>query len=68
MEDRRRAEMMYRAEAWRLLRQVGEPRSQWLTRQGCWLLCQLGRFLVELGRQLERYGLLQAEPGTGGAR
>jgi hypothetical protein len=32
----------------------------WLPRQGCWILCQMGRMLVMLGRRLEQYGLPQS--------
>ena len=67
MEDRRRAEARHRADAWRLLRQARGNRQPWFAQQGCWLLCQLGHLLIRLGQQLERYGPLHAEPGTGGA-
>ena len=56
----RHADIRREAERWRRTR-IG--RSDWLHRQGCWLLCWLGRMLVRLGRRLEHYG---APPvGTG---
>lgn len=44
------------AENRRLLRSVKMDQRRWLPRQGCWLLCQLGRLLVALGQHLQRYG------------
>jgi hypothetical protein len=45
--------------SWRLWRLSRHGERSWLSQQGCRLLCQLGRALVRLGRQLERYGLPQ---------
>ena len=56
MSDLRRQEAMRRAEHWRLVRLATGSRPGWLSRQGCWLLCQLGRTMVGLGRRLEGYG------------
>lgn len=43
-----------------LLRQAGlEPRD-WFSRQGCWLLCQMGHLLVALGKQLMSFGAAQS--------
>lgn len=39
------------------LHRTESPSRRWLPRQGCWLLCQMGRMLVMLGRRLEQYGL-----------
>ena len=49
-------EVARRRERRRLLREAGVHKRGWLSRQGCWLLCQLGRLLVALGQQLEQYG------------
>jgi hypothetical protein len=57
----RRADERQQAHMWRISRQLsarGEP--NWLSRQGCWLLCQLGRWMVSLGRQLQQGGLSNA--------
>jgi len=51
--DLRVAEVLQQAESRRLLREAG------IARQGCWLLCQLGRFLIKVGHRLERHGLSQ---------
>ncbi|MBN1580671.1 MAG: hypothetical protein JXA89_08195 [Anaerolineae bacterium] len=63
VEDQRRADRRRDAERWRLLRQ-GRRRSEqdWLSRQGCWLLCQLGRWMVRLGQGLQRAGAYQPGP------
>ncbi|MBN1640908.1 MAG: hypothetical protein JXA09_06710 [Anaerolineae bacterium] len=55
MEQMRRAEMRRDADRWRLLggARGAQPR---LPRGGCWLLDCLGRWLVEAGEQLQRYG------------
>ena len=61
VDDLRRADERQQALMWRLSRQVsarGQP--SWLSQQGCWLLCQLGRWMVNLGRQLQQYGLSNA--------
>ena len=55
MEKMRRAEMRRYAAQWRLLDQPRGKRS-WLARSRCWLLGCLGRWLVEAGKQLQRYG------------
>jgi hypothetical protein len=68
MEDRRRAEARHQAETWRLLRQVKANQPGWFVRRGCWVLCQVGHLLIRLGQQLEQYGPLHAEPGTGRAQ
>jgi hypothetical protein len=57
IEELRRDDERRQAEAWRLWRQVRLAEPSWLARQGCRLLCQLGRALVRAGRQLEGYGL-----------
>jgi len=53
-------EVARRRERRRLLREAGIDKRGWLPRQSCWLLCQVGRLLVALGEQLQRYG----QPGT----
>ena len=55
MEDRRRLEAEQVARNWRLLHRA-DGRHRWITRQGCWLLCQLGRALVWSGRRLQEAG------------
>jgi len=57
MVDMRLEEELCQAETRRLLREAGIDRRGWLARPGCWLLCQVGRLLVALGRRLEQYGL-----------
>jgi len=47
--------ILRRNETRRLLRQAGLEQRGWLSRQNCWLLCQLGHLLVSLGKRLERY-------------
>lgn len=47
-------EALRAAERNRLLREAGIQRQGWLSRQGCWLLCQLGRLLVALGQLLQK--------------
>lgn len=49
-------EVMIWRESCRLLRAAGIDQRGWLARGVCWLLCQLGRLLVTLGRRLQRYG------------
>jgi hypothetical protein len=49
-------ERLRRAEIDRQVREAGVRRRGWLSRQGCWLLCQVGRLLVAVGARLqERY-------------
>ena len=40
---------------WRLLHGA-RRRSGWLSQRSCWLLCQLGRWLVKMGQLLQSYG------------
>jgi hypothetical protein len=47
-------EALRTAELNRWLREAGIQRRGWLSRQGCWLLCQLGRLLVVLGQYLQK--------------
>ena len=42
-----------------LVRQLSAGQQGVLSRSGCRLLCQLGRFMVALGRRMERYALRQ---------
>lgn len=55
MEHMRRTEMERDAAKWRLVNGGSQGRS-WLGRSGCWLLCQLGRRLIILGRALQHAG------------
>ena len=48
-----------------LVRQLSAGQQGVLSRSGCRLLCQLGRFMVALGRRMERYALRQL-PAFGG--
>ena len=47
-------ERLRRAEIRRQLREAGVRRQRWLSRQACWLLCQVGRLLVVVGARLQR--------------
>ena len=58
-------DQMRDAARWRLLREAGLVRRVPLPRPACWLLCQLGRVLVALGRQLERYAQPRLVPQEG---
>jgi hypothetical protein len=62
LKDMRIKEAQRWAESHRLLRQADLVRQAWLFRQRCWLFCQLGHWLVALGRRLERYGLPPTSP------
>jgi hypothetical protein len=66
-EDRRRREAMHYAETWHLLRQAKVRRKGWLSRRGCWLLCQSGGLLVKLGRRLQKVGAPQPVLKPGGS-
>jgi hypothetical protein len=48
------AEAFREAETRRLIHQMGGGQPTWLVRTTCWLLCQVGRALVSLGRWLQR--------------
>ena len=63
IEDQRRADQRRDAELWRLLR-LGRSRAKqcWLVRKGCWLLCQIGRWMVKLGQELQRAGAYRPGP------
>ena len=64
IEDQRRADERRDAEVWRLL-QLGKCRPRpWLASKGCWLLCQVGRWMVRLGQRLERAGTYRPGPMT----
>ena len=60
VERERREDMRRDVVRWRLLKQVARPSV--LIRQGCRLLCQLGRWMVGLGRQLQQYGHYGQKP------
>ena len=51
----RRQDMRRDAQQWRLARWAGS-RPVWLSQRGCWVLCQIGRWLVRVGEQLQSYG------------
>lgn len=54
--EMRLQEARFQAKQHRLLRQALPNRERWLSRQRCWLLCQLGGLLVALGQRLQQYG------------
>lgn len=56
LDQLRRQDARRDAAKWRLLHQ-GQSHSTWLSRRICWLLCQLGRWLVRLGQQLQHQGV-----------
>ena len=56
MNDLRRQDAVARADRWRLTRLATSSQQDWFSRQGCWLLCRLGRTMVQLGRRLEARG------------
>jgi hypothetical protein len=47
-------EELRKAEMNRLLHKAGIQPLGWFSRQGCWLLCQLGRLLEAVGQTLQR--------------
>lgn len=55
----RLAEARQMQESMDLLKEAGIDHRNWLSRQSCWLLCQLGARLVALGERLERRYSLQ---------
>jgi hypothetical protein len=57
--DLRVQEERYQAETRRLQREARRARPGLLSRQSCWLLCQLGRLFVSLGVRLLHAGLPQ---------
>ena len=61
IEKARRRDLANDAAKWRLLR-AGRRTSGWLDRQRCWLLCQVGRWLVRLGRTLQSSGRYDLHP------
>jgi hypothetical protein len=50
------ADQVRQAESRRLLREAGLMHKVQLRWSACWLLCQLGKRLVTLGENLQRYG------------
>ena len=52
------------AELRRLQREARQAHPGWLSRQRCWLLCQLGRFFVSLGTRLLQAGLREPLPSA----
>ena len=59
MNDLRRHDAETRADRWRLTRLATGSQLDWVSRQRCWLLCQLGRTMVQLGRRLEAQGAMR---------
>ena len=54
----RTEKVQQQAESASLLLEAGLEHRGWLSEQSCWLLCRLGRKLVELDKRLEkRYSL-----------
>jgi hypothetical protein len=60
--DLRVQEEQHQAELRRLQRQARSAHPGWLSRQSCWLLCQLGSLFVSLGVRLLHAGLPQPRP------
>jgi hypothetical protein len=60
MEEVRRRDLLRQVAHWRLLHLAGVQRQNWLSRQGRWLLCQVGRFLERTGQWLQEQVPLQA--------
>jgi hypothetical protein len=60
IEDR-----MRRLETRRLLREAGIDSRGWVSRQGSWVLRQLGCLLITLGQRLQQCDLPQALPLEG---
>jgi hypothetical protein len=56
IEDDRRADQRRDAELWRLLRLDGRRTQHWRVPRRYWLLCQIGRWMVRLGQELQRIG------------
>jgi hypothetical protein len=55
-DERRQAELR------RLQREARKAHPGWLSRQRCWLLCQLGNLFVSLGVRLLHAGFPQPLP------
>jgi hypothetical protein len=47
---------------------IKSKKQGWLAQRSCWVLHQLGHFLVAAGRWLQRYGLPRSVPFEGTAR
>ena len=58
--DMKVEETLREAETRRMLRQASIDRRGWLLRQGCGLLCRVGRLLVILGQRLQEYDASQS--------
>jgi hypothetical protein len=52
----------HKAELSRALRQAGVVRQPWLARRSGYVLCQVGRKLVDVGERLKRYDVPRAMP------
>lgn len=50
-----RKDLLRQAARWRLLRDAELLPEMWIKRSACRLLCQIGRALIALGKQLEQY-------------
>ena len=59
--EERRQDMLRDIAIWRLLHQGKPHQRTWLVRQGCWVLCQLGRWLVRVGQQLQSAGVYRQD-------
>ena len=59
IDAQKRHEAIQRAKRWHLMRETLSNQPSWTRKQSCWMLCQLGRLLVNLGQHLERYGAPQ---------
>ena len=61
VQKERHQEIIRDVEIRRLLRGDKPRQRTWLVRQGCWFLCQLGHWLVRVGRQLQSVGMYQRD-------
>ena len=59
IEAQKHHEAIQRAKLRHTVQEALSDQPSWTRKQSCWILCQLGRLLVSLGQQLERYGTPQ---------
>lgn len=59
LEARKRGEAIKSARQWRIADEMAGSQPRWTRKQSCWVLCQLGRLLINIGQHLEQYGTPQ---------
>ena len=59
IDAQKHREAIQQAKLWHMVREAQNNQPNWAKKQSCWVLCRLGRLLVSLGQQLERYGAPQ---------